>query len=94
MSMNEIPKRDTAILLAKLDHEIDMKCMELKEKTQELKLKRLFFTGCVVIMLVFLLQTFFSIFNVNYLFIILVYQAAALVVIPVVLNMTKGVTMK
>lgn len=92
--MSEIDERDTAILLAKLDREIDIKCIELKEKTQEMKLKRLFFTGCIVIMFIFLLQAVFSIFDVNNLFIILIYQTVALVVIPVVLNLTRGVMTK
>jgi hypothetical protein len=90
--MKKTSERDTAILLAALDREIDLKCLELKEKHQETALKKLFFTSCITIILVFFLQMFFQIFNVNLIFIILIYQAiAALIAVPVVISKTvKG----
>ncbi|KPU27276.1 hypothetical protein TR13x_05890 [Caloranaerobacter sp. TR13] len=89
--MKEIDERDTAILLAVLDKEIDMKCMELKEKQWELKLKKIFFSSCLLVLFTFLIQVFFKIFNLNILFVFFIYQGLALIfVTPLIFNLNKG----
>jgi hypothetical protein len=91
MEMKEIDKRATAILLAALDNEIDIKCMELKERQKEDKLKRLFFSGCVFILLFFVVQVLFKAFNFSLLVYFLIYQGLALLLLtPFMLNLNRG----
>lgn len=91
IDLNNFDERSTALLLAQLDKEIDLKCKVLKEKHQELRFKKMFFVSCIAIMLIFFLQIIFQFFNMNYLVIILVYQAtAALFIIPVIMSMSRG----
>lgn len=88
--MNKIDKR-TAILLSELDEEINLKCMELKEKQKEIKQKKLFFISCISIIVLFILQIFFSLFNMNYVITILIYQFIALIlIVPIILNKKGG----
>lgn len=90
--MNEIDKRATAILLSELDEEINMKCMELKERQKEIKQKNLFFISCISIMVLFLLQRLLSIFNINYIITLFIYQFLALILImPIILNKKGGI---
>jgi len=89
--MNKIDKRETAILLSKLDEEINLKCMELKEKQKEIKQKNLFFISCLSIIVLFILQMFFSLFNMNYIITMLIYQFIALIlIVPIILNKKGG----
>lgn len=91
--MNEIDREARRLLLAKLDDEIDRKCMELQEKYQETKFKRVFFSGCIIVFMILLLQVVFKIFNVNSLLIIFVFQAVALLsVLPVVFNLNERIS--
>lgn len=91
--MSEIGRESTRLLLAKLDDEIERKCIELQEKHQEEKLKRTFFTGCIVVFVILLLQVIFKVFNVNSLLIIFVFQAVALLtVLPVVFNLNERIS--
>ena len=93
--MKEIDKRATTILLAELDKEIDIKCIELQERQKEVFQKRIFFLSCLLILVFFLLQIFFTIFSINYILIILTYQILALmVVLPIIIRLTKGGTSK
>ncbi|APM37828.1 hypothetical protein [Clostridium kluyveri] len=93
--MKEINKRDTSILLATLDRDIDMKCMELKEKQRQIRLKNIFFLSCIFILLSFLMQIFFKLFNVNFIAVIIVYQTlASILFIPFIPNLSKGVVLK
>lgn len=88
--MNEISKDSTRILLESLDNEIGRKCMELQEKNQEAKLKRVFFSGCIAVFIILLLQVVFKIFNVNSLLYIFIFQAIALLsVLPIVINLNE-----
>lgn len=88
--MKEIERDAARVLLESLENEIDRKCMELQEKNQEAKLKRLFFSGCIAVFLILLLQVVFSIFNVNSLLYIFIFQAAALLsVLPIVINLNE-----
>lgn len=89
--MKEVDYRATKLLLSNLDNEIDRKCMEIKEKQQQMKLKRVFFSSCIVVLLLFIMQLFFNIFNVNLLIVFFAFQGAALlIVLPVVFNLTKS----
>jgi len=93
--MKEINERDTAVLLAALDREIDMKCVELKEKQRQVGVKKIFFSSCIFILVSFLIQVFFKIFNVNFIAAIILYQALILVLfIPFIPNLSKGVILK
>lgn len=93
--MKEINKRDTAVLLASLDRDIDIKCMELKEKQLEIRLKKIFFSSCIFILFSFLIHVFFKIFNVNFIAAIIIYQVLALILlIPFIPNFSKGVILK
>ena len=88
--MKKIEERVLAILLAELDKELDIKCVELQEKQKELGQKKLFFSGCMFFIVIFLLQMGFSVFNINYIFIIIMYQVVALVVVlPIIFNLTN-----
>lgn len=89
--MKEIDKKDTAILLAALDRNIDIKCIELKEKQRERKLKKIFFASCLLMMTFFIIQILFKVFNLNFLVIFLIYQVLALALLtPFVININKG----
>jgi|GEM_PF-2805131 len=91
-NMKDINKRDTAILLANLDREIDIKCIELKERHRELKLKKIFFLSCLIIFFSILIQLVFRIFNVSFIIEFLVYQIIALAALmPMILKSNKGV---
>ncbi|AHF08432.1 hypothetical protein [Desulfitobacterium metallireducens] len=91
MNMKEIDQRATAVLLASLDRDLDLKCMQLKEKHKETKLQKTFFLSCLIILLSFLLQIVFKVFNLNFLLIFVVYQGLALFLLtPFVLNFNKG----
>jgi hypothetical protein len=88
--MKEIDDRATAVLLASLNNEINIKCTELKEKHNEVRLKKIFFTSCLFILLSFLVQVFFKVINVNFLFGFIIYQGLALVIlVPVVTNLNR-----
>jgi len=87
----EVDEGSTRLLLTKLDNEIEIKCMELQEKQQEIQLKRVFFLSCVLVLFLFLMEVFFRIFNINFLIVFFVFQAAALLILlPVVLNLNKS----
>ncbi|TDT63624.1 hypothetical protein [Fonticella tunisiensis] len=89
--MKKIDKRATAILLAALDREIDIKCLELKEKRREAKLKKIFFSSCLFILFSFIIQVLFRAFNLSFLFTFLAYQGLALSLLtPLVLNLNRG----
>jgi Na+/pantothenate symporter len=89
--MKEIDQRATAVLLASLDTELDLKCKQLKEKQKETKLQKIFFFSCLFIMFSFLLQALFRVFNLNFLFIFWAYQGLALFFLaPLVLNFNRG----
>lgn len=93
--MKEINERNTAVLLAALDRDIDMKCMELKEKQRQMRVKKIFFSSCIFILLSFLIQVFFKIFNVNFIAAIIIYQALILILfIPFIPSLSKGVILK
>ena len=93
--MKEIEERSTSILLAELDKEIDIKCIELQERQKEVWQKKLFFSSCIFILLFFLLQIFFTIFSINYILVILIYQVVALIlVLPIIINLAMGGTSK
>lgn len=88
--MKSIDDRATAVLLAALSKEIDAKCMELREKQKEAKLKKIFFISCAFILLSFFIQVFFKVINVNFLFAFILYQGLALVFLnPVLTNLNK-----
>lgn len=89
--MKEIDQRATAVLLASLDRELDLKCMQLKEKQKERKLQSVFFLGCLVILISFLLQVVFNVFSLNFVVVFLIYQALALFLLtPFVLSYNRG----
>ena len=89
--MKGVNENSTKLLLANLENEINIKCMELHEKQSEAKLRRVFFSSCVVIFLMFLFQVFFKIFNVNSLIVVFSFQAVALIVVlPIILNINKS----
>lgn len=93
--MKEINERDTAVLLAALNRDIDIKCMELKEKQQQIRLKKIFFSSCIFMLLSFLIQVFLKIFNVNFVAAVILYQALSLILfIPFIPNLNKGVILK
>lgn len=88
--MKEIDQRATDVLLASLDRELDLKCMQLKEKQKERKLQNVFFLSCLFILFSFFFQVVFKIFNLNFLLIFLIYQALALSLLaPFVLNFNR-----
>jgi hypothetical protein len=88
--MKEIDDRATAVLLASLSKEINAKCMELKEKQREAKIKNIFFISCAFIFLSFLVQVFFKVINLNFLFGFILYQVLALIIlIPIVTNFNR-----
>lgn len=88
--MKEIDEKSTEVLLAVLDSEINAKCIELKEKHRETKLKNIFFISCLFIIFFFILQALLKIFNVNLIAAFIVYQGLALVfTAPLFLNI-KG----
>ncbi|MEN6461121.1 MAG: hypothetical protein ABFC94_07120 [Syntrophomonas sp.] len=90
--MKEIDQRATAVLLASLDMELDLKCKQLKEKQKETKLEKIFFFSCLFILFSFLLQALFKVFNLNLIFIFLVYQGLTLFFLtPFVLNNRGGI---
>lgn len=89
--MKEINKKDTAILLSYLDSNIEIKCNELKAKEEERKIKKIFFLSCSLIMLFFILQFIFKIFNLNFLITFVMYQVIALIaLIQFISNMNRG----
>jgi len=89
--MKEIDERATAVLLAALDNEIDIKCMKLKEKHKETQLKGLFFFSCVFILFFFIIQIVFKAFDFGIIAYFLIYQGMALILLtPFVLNQYKG----
>lgn len=89
--MKEIDEKANAILLASLDNEIYLKCMELKEKARQRKLKKLFFFSCIFILISFLAQIFFKIFNISLLFIAIYYQITILLIaVPFLTKLFKG----
>lgn len=91
MDMTEINERATAILLASLDRELDLKCLQLKEKQKERKFQKVFYLSCLVILFSFLLQVIFKVFNINFLFVFLIYQALALLFLtPFIFNINRG----
>lgn len=93
--MKEINERNTLILLAALDKDIDMKCMELKEKQGQIKIRKIFFSSCISILFLFLIQVLFKIFNMNLIVIIILYQSLILILfIPLIPNLSKGVILK
>jgi hypothetical protein len=95
INMKEITERDTAVLLAALDRDIDIKCMELKEKQAQIRLKNIFFSSCIFIFFSFLIQLFFKVFNLNFITAIILYQALILILfIPFIPNLSKGVILK
>lgn len=83
-------QRSTQILLAALDNEIEIKCLELKEKKRQNKLKRIFFFSCIAIMIISIVQILFKVFNFNIIFTIIFYQAlVALITIFMIPNILK-----
>lgn len=88
--MKEIDQRATVVLLASLDKELDLKCMQLKEKQKKAKLQKVFFLSCLVILFSALLQIVFKIFNLNFLVAFLIYQSLVLFLLtPFVLNFNR-----
>lgn len=89
--MKDIDQRATAVLLASLDREIDLKCIELKEKQKERRLRNIFLLSCLLIFFSFFFQAVFKVFNVNFLLIYWVYQGLAFsLLIPFILNFNRG----
>jgi hypothetical protein len=89
--MKEVDEKAVLTLLTALEGEIEAKCIELKEKQRETKLKRAFFFSCFFIMLFFLLQVLLKIFNVNLIAAFFVYQGLALIIIaPVIFGSNRG----
>jgi cell division protein FtsW (lipid II flippase) len=89
--MKEIDGRANAKLLAALDNEIYLKCEELKEKAKQRRLKKLFFFSCIFILISFLMQIFFNIFNANILFMVIYCQIIMLLIaVPFVQTLFKG----
>lgn len=90
--MNKIDKKATAILISELDEEINIKCLEIREKQKAIKQKNLFFISCIGIAALFMMQMFFSLFSMNYIITILIYQFIILILIlPIILNIKGGV---
>lgn len=91
INMKEINERDTAKLLSALDRDIDIKCMELKEKHRQEKQETIFFSSCIFIFFSFLMQVFFKIFNVNLIAVFIIYQALAIMIlIPLIPKLSRG----
>lgn len=89
--MEDLNKLDTKKLLMILDDELELKCQELKEKNEQLRLQKIFFLSCITILAAFFLQAFFKLFNLNIVLIIIIYQIIALMVfIPIIPKVIKG----
>ncbi len=86
--MKEIDQSSTAILLASLDRELDLKCLQLKERQKQKKFKKVFFLSCLAILVFFSLQVLFGLINLSFLFSFFIYQVLALsLLMPLMLNL-------
>jgi hypothetical protein len=89
--MKEIDEKANARLLASLDNEIYLKCAELKGKARQRKLNKVFFFSCIFILISFLAQIFFRIFNISLLFMVIYYQITILLItVPFIPTVFKG----
>ena len=88
--MEYIDSQDTAKLLLALDKDIEMKCMEIKEKLKEKRLKKVFYFSCIILSAIFIIGGYFDIGLMNIVLAFIAYQAIALVLlIPVLSNFNK-----
>jgi hypothetical protein len=93
--MKEVDDRATMLLLSELDEEINLKCFELKQKQEQVRLKRIFFLSCLLAVFIFMAQIIFRVFNLNFVTAILVYQVIVLaLIIPLIPGLSKGVVIK
>ncbi|OCZ49829.1 hypothetical protein [Dehalobacter sp. TeCB1] len=84
-------RMQTERLLNVLDSEIEKKCLELKEKSNNALLMRLFFLGCIATAGIFALHAFIGLPFMKMLVYIVIFQCLSLVLlIPMVMNMNGG----
>ncbi|MDT8715722.1 hypothetical protein IAI10_03505 [Clostridium sp. 19966] len=89
--MKQIDKKETSILLANLDKEISIKCIELSEKKRAANQKKIFFISCVVFIIAFILQVIFSLFDVSHLISIWMYLiGVSLLILTTLFTTHKG----
>lgn len=89
--MDGFDEKLTEKLLENLDWEIDRKCAELKEKQLKYTLEKAFFLGCVLVTTLFIMQLFFSIFNINFIVALILYlMVSASITLPLLINTNKG----
>lgn len=89
--MSNIDEKASAVLLILLDSEINKKCLELKEKHTEVKLKKVFFSSCLFLLFSFLFQIFFNMFNLNFIYKFVIYEGTAIILTaPLILSLNKG----
>lgn len=85
----EIQKTEKLLLV--LDNEIEQKCLELKESKKNAMLKRVFFLGCVLAVILPVADVFLGFPILLSLVPVFIFQAVSLVfLMPVILNSNGG----
>lgn len=89
--IEDFDKKKTEKLIAVLNCEIEQKCLELKENRRVALLKRIFFLGCALSIILPVLDAFIGYFIIPILIPIIIFQAVSLILlIPVIINLNGG----
>lgn len=89
--MKDINSNDTDKLLLMLDNEINRKCSQLKKQQSEEKLKRTFLISCGLFLLLFIIQIFLKLFNMDYVTSFVIFEGLIVIaIIPMFFNAIKG----
>lgn len=93
--MEGITLKETEKLLAALDKAIDIKCQELKERQKQRRLKKVFFSSCLLVLLLFLTGQYFRMSFIYLLFLFFAYQGITLTfAIPLIFSLNREVVLK
>ncbi len=89
--IEDFDEKKTKKLIDVLNYEIEQKCLELKENRRNILLKRIFFLGCALSIIIPVLDVFIGYFIIPVLIPIVVFQAVSLILfMPVILNLNGG----
>jgi len=82
----------TEKLLNILDDEIEKKCSDIRERKKNALLKRIFFIGCALSLILPVIDVFIGFSIMMYLIPIVIFQAISLIfLVPILLNLDGGI---
>ncbi|MDI6618923.1 MAG: hypothetical protein QME45_09665 [Clostridiales bacterium] len=86
----DVDTQSTAGLLLNLEDEIEKKCFQIKQKKNEIRMRRVFFSCCIFTILITFISLFTGFSIINIAVSLILFQSLALTLaVPFILDLNK-----